>query len=330
MRNVILANVIVSSTFNYFKMKKIFLFPALIAVALFVNSCKKSETVNTGNETPLVAGKVEVTTTSAAAACQPGYYNLALDPSNGNSLIYKISGSPSAGPLTVAPIIGSLGDNTVRIGGVAVQKMSGLAYDPTTGIAWGVTNGGNFPNRLIRFLIGDPNAAAASAVILPGCLTALNLSDIERDPATGRYYAINSSTTVAANNRIVVINVGGAPSVTCLLNSVPLGINLRGLTFDCNGRLFVMRMTGPNGRVYNANTGTGLLGVNCVYSGVVSPGGVGAPEMGFHFDCGCINKFITGDFNNQLLTDGGTACLYPGAYASLPFSIKPTVDFAKP
>jgi hypothetical protein len=306
-------------------MKKTLLLPPLFAAALFFNSCKKSESVNADNETPVVAGKVEAT----AAACQPGYYNLALDPSNGNSLIYKISGSPSAGPLTVSPIIGSLGDNIVRVGGVAVQKMSGLAYDPTSGTAWGVTNGGNFANRLIKFPIGDPNAAGASAIIAPGCLTALNLSDIERDPATGRYYAINSSAGVAANNRIVLIDVGAA-SVTCLPNAVPLGINLRGLTFDCNGRLFVMRMTGPNGRVYNANTGTGLLGVNCVYSGVISPGGVGAPEMGFHFDCGCINKFITGDFNNQLLTDGGTACHYPGAYASLPFSIKPTVDFAKP
>lgn len=328
---MILANVIVSSTFNYFKMKKTLLLTVLTAVALFFNSCKKSEPVNAGNETPDVSGKVEATATSAAAAaCQPGYYNLALDPGNGNSLIYKITGSPSAGPLSVVPVIGSLGDNIVRVGGVPVLKMSGLAYDPTTGTAWGVTNGGNFPNRLIRFPIGDPNVAAATPVIAPGCLTVLNLSDIERDPATGRYYAINSSNTVAANNRIVIINVGGAPSVTCLANSVPLGINLRGLTFDCNGRLFVMQMTGPNGRVYNANTVTGLLGVNCVYSGVVSPGGVGAPEMGFHFDCGCINKFITGDFTNQLLTDGGTACHYPGAYASLAVSIKPTVDFAKP
>jgi hypothetical protein len=307
-------------------MKKTLLLPALIAAALFFNSCKKSETVNAGNETPAVAGKAEA---SAAAACQPGYYNLALDPGTGNSFIYKISGSPSAGPLTVAPIIGSLGDNIVRVGGVAVQKMSGLAYDPTSGTAWGVTNGGNFANRLIKFPIGDPNAAGASVVIAPGCLTVLNLSDIERDPATGTYYAINSSAGAAADNRIVVINVGAA-SVTCLPNPVPLGINLRGLTFDCNGTLFVMRMTNANGRVYKADKVTGLLSTNCVYSGVVSPGGVGAPEMGFHFDCGCINKFITGDFSNQLLTDGGTACHYPGAYASLPFSIKPTVDFAKP
>lgn len=307
-------------------MKKTLLLPALIAVALFFNSCKKSETANADNETTAVAGKLEAT--AAAAACQPGYYNLALDPSNGNSLIYKISGSPSAGPVGVVPIIGSLGDNIVRVGGVPVLKMSGLAYDPTTGTAWGVTNGGNFPNNLIKFAIGDPNVASATP-IAPGCLTALNLSDIERDPATGRYYAINSSGGAAVNNRIVQINVGAA-AVVCLPNTVPLGINLRGLTFDCNGRLFVMRMTGPNGRVYNASTITGALGVNCVYSGVVSPGGVGAPEMGFHFDCGCINKFITGDFANQLLTDGGTACHYPGAYASLPFSIKPTVDFAKP
>lgn len=327
---MILANVIVSSTFNYFKMKKTLLLPAIFAAALFFNSCKKSETVNSGNETPAVSGKVEATANAAAAPCQPGYYNLALDPGNGNSLIYKISGSPSAGPLSVVPIIGSLGDNIVRVGGVAVQKMSGLAYDPTTGTAWGVTNGGNFPNRLIKFAIGDPNVASASAVIAPGCLTALNLSDIERDPTTGRYYAINSSNAVAGNNRIVVINVGGAPSVTCLANTVPLGINLRGLTFDCAGRLFVMRMVGPNGQVYNANPGTGLLGVNCAYAGVVSPGGVGAPEMGLHFDCNCITKFITGDFSNQLLTDGGAPCLYPGAYASIALSIKPTVDFARP
>ncbi|MBL7700697.1 MAG: hypothetical protein JNM14_00485 [Ferruginibacter sp.] len=308
-------------------MKKTLFLAAITAAALFFSSCRKSEEVNQENNPAGVSGKAEAA--EAAAACQPGYYNLALDPSNGNSLIYKITGSPSAGPVLVVPVIGSMGDNIVRVGGVPVLKMSGLAVDPASGTAWGVTNGGNFPNQLIKFAIGDPNVASAAA-IAPGCITNLNLSDIERDPATGRYYAINSSTTVAGNNRIVIINVGGFPSVTCLANTVPLGINLRGLTFDCNGRLFVMRMTGPNGRVYNVNTGTGLLGASCVYSGVISPGGVGAPEMGFHFDCGCINKFITGDFNNTLLTDGGAACFYPGAYASLPFSIRPTVDFAKP
>jgi hypothetical protein len=307
-------------------MKNILLLPVLITGALFLNACQKSETINAGNESPANAGKIVV---PAAVACQPGYYNLALDPLTGNSLIYKISGSPSSLPLIVTPIIGTLGDNVVRVGGVAVTKMSGLAFDPGSGTAWGVTNGGNFPNSQIKFVIGNPNLATAIP-IAPGCVGALNLSDLERDPATGNYYALNSSGTVAANNRIVRFIVGGAPTVVCLPNPVPLATQLRGLSFDCGGTLFVMEMIGANGRVYKADKTTGLLFTNCLYSGVVSPGGVGAPEMGFHFDCGCINKFITGDFINQLLTDGGTPCQYPAPYASLPSSIKPTVDFARP
>lgn len=307
-------------------MKKILLLPVFTGLVLLFSSCQKNETAapDTQNNVVVAAGKA-----APAALCTPGYYNLALAPGTGNSLIYKVSGSPSAGPLAVVPIIGSLGDNVVRVGGVAVTKMSGLAYDPLSGVAWGVTNGGNFPNRQIKFAIGDPNVATAIP-IAPGCVSVLNLSDLERDPSTGNYYAINSSAGVAANNRIVRFIVGGAPTVVCLPNPVPLGTNLRGLTFDCNGTLFVSEMLGPNGRIYKADKATGLLFTNCFYSGVISPGGVGAPEMGLHFDCGCINKFITGDLLNGLLTDGGTPCHYPAPYANIPGALRPTVDFAKP
>lgn len=314
-------------------MKKILLLPVFTGLVCLFVSCKKAAT-----DTAAVTAGTTVTDAAAKAIspapaplCSPGYYNLALDPVTGNSLVYKISGSPSAGPVAVVPIIGSLGDNVVRVGGVPVTKMTGLAVDPASGTAWGITSsGGSFPNHQIKFLIGNPNVATAIP-IAPGCVGTLNLSDLERDPASGNYYAINSSAGVPADNRIVRFITGGAPTVVCLPNPVPLGTNLRGLTFDCGGTLFVAEMLGPNARIYKADKVTGLLFTNCLYSGPVSPGGVGAPEMGLHFDCACINKYITGDFRNQLLTDGGAPCLYAGAYAAaLPGTIKPTVDFARP
>ncbi len=297
---------------------------ALIAIVLF--SCKKTP-VDQKNAEATIAG---TSVSSAAAACQPVYYNLALD-NIGQGYVYKIGGSPSAGPVVVVPINGSAGNNIVGSSTAAttVLKMTGLAYDPTTGVAWGITgNGGTHPNSLIKFAIGDPNVVSI-VPLLSACGIALNLSDIERDPTTGRFFAINNSA-VNPDNRVVVINIGTA-TVNCLPNFIAAGTNLRGLTFDCAGRLFVLNAVNTTGKILQINPGTGAIVASFGYPGIITPGGVGAPEMGLHFDCNCIGQFITGSFTGgPLLTDGLPAGLGGPLYNSLLGVIKPTVDFARP
>src|SRR5688572_3606797 len=47
------------------------------------------------------------------AACQPEMYNLAVDSVTGFSYIYKVTGSPSAAPISVAPYVISV-DNQLK------------------------------------------------------------------------------------------------------------------------------------------------------------------------------------------------------------------------
>ena len=295
---------------------------AVLATGLF--SCKKEMGKSPVKELD------EGTVTNATAACQPGYYNLALD-NVGKSYVYKVSGSPSAGPVVVSPIIGSNGDNIVGSSSplTTVFKMTGLSYDPTTGTAWGLTgNAGNFPNSLIKFSIGDPNVVGIVS-LTTACGINLDLSDIERDPTTGRYYAINRGTA-NPDNRIVVIDITTG-IVNCLPNFIPVPTALRGLTFGCNGQLYVLNAVNTTGKVLQINKATGAIIGSWAYPGVITPGGVGAPEMGLHFDCSCINQFITGSFTGgPLLTDGLPAGLGGPLYNSLLGVIKPTVDFARP
>jgi hypothetical protein len=299
---------------------------AFAAIVLF--ACKK--TPAPVSETKTASTTVEPTP-GAALACQPGYYNLALD-NIGQGYIYKISGSPSAGPYSISPVIGSAGNNIVGSSTVptTVLKLTGLSYDPVSGVAYGITgNAGTHPNSIVKFAIGDPNVVSI-APLVSACGIALNLSDIERDPTTGRFYAINRSAA-AFSNRVVVINLATL-TVNCLANPINLGAEImRGLTFDCNGRLYVLAASGNTGKLLDVNKVSGLITASFAYPGVITPGGVGAPEMGLHFDCNCIGRFITGSFvGAPLLTDGLPAGLGGPLYASLVGAIKPTVDFAKP
>jgi hypothetical protein len=161
----------------------------------------------------------------------------------------------------------------------------------------------------------------------------LNLSDVERDQTTGTYYAINRGTT-APNNRIVKLGLPGLFTVNCLPNPLPVGLNARGLTFNCNGQLYVMHTTGSTGVIVFVDKVTGLNGPSFVYPGpIASSAAVATPELGLHFDCTCIGRFITAGFNlysSPLMTDGLPTGLGGPVYNALLGGLKPTVDFARP
>src|SRR5688500_4503911 len=78
-------------------------------------------------------------TRNAVEECQPAMYNLAVDSATGASFIYKVLGSPGAGPITVTPYVVSGTNQLKDCSGNPILRASGLSYDPSTGIFWGTT-----------------------------------------------------------------------------------------------------------------------------------------------------------------------------------------------
>lgn len=293
---------------------------------LTIAACKKSITKD---ETPPLS--INNTSGKAVEECQPTMYNLAVDSVSGASYIFKILGSPGAGPITVAPYVVSGNNQLKDCSGNPILRASGLAYDPTTGIFYGTTGStGSIPNAIFKFT--DPNCATITPATNT-CGIVMNLSDVERDQTTGVFYAINRGT-VAPNNRIVKLGLPGLTTVNCLPNPLPVGLNARGLTFNCNGQLYVMHTSGTSGILVFVNKVTGVNGATYTYPGpITSFASVPTPEIGLHFDCGCIGRFITGSFNPitaPRYTDGMPSGLGAPVYNSVLGTIKPTVDFARP
>jgi len=297
----------------------------IVLVLLTIAACKKSITADKSSS-PI--------TNNAVEECQPAMYSLTVDSVTGGSYIYKVLGSPGAGPVTVTPYVVSGTNQLTDFSGNPILNASGLAYDPATGIFYGTTGiTGSVPNAIFRFT--DPNFVSITPAI-NSCGLALNLSDVERDQTTGAYYAINRGT-VAPNNRIVRLGLPGAPTVGCLPNPLPIGLKARGLTFDCNGQLYVMHTTGTAGIVVFVNKATGLNGASYPYPGpITTSAAVATPDLGLHYDCGCIKRFITGSYNpyNVFLatrmTDGLPTGLGGPIYNTAINVLKPTVDFARP
>jgi hypothetical protein len=309
-------------------MKKTLIFFAVAAIAtLALVKCKKQTSYDEvfTNAAQMVENKGADASSSNAVACTPVYWDLVVIPGGGTSFVYKIGGTPSCGPVTVS-LLGQ-----VKCAGVPVTFMTGLAYEPASGTFYGTTGPGSVPaNSLIKFTA----ATIANATCVPlvnTCGIVLNVSDIERNQVTGGYYAINRGT-VAANQRVVTINVGTA-QVGCLACTIPLNYNPRGLTFDCVGTMWLMSVAGINGTLLKT-TAAGCVTTVCPYPGPITPApGVNVPEMGLHYDC-CCNLFVTGNYDPTafapLLTNGLPACIGPASYASVSGAIRPTVDFARP
>ena len=203
---------------------------------LTLAACKKNGTADKISP-PLSASK----TVNAMEECQPTMYELVVDSVSGFSYIFKVTGSPGAGPVSVAPYVVSGTNQLKDCSGNPILRASGLAYDPTTGVFWATTGAaGSIPNVFLKFI--DPNCVTIVTIPNP-CGIVLDLSDVERDPATGILYAINRNM-VAPNNRIVQLGLPGSPSVNCLPNPFAPGLTAEGLTFDCNARLYIISTSG--------------------------------------------------------------------------------------
>lgn len=308
-------------------MKKIIAGLLMVSAIVALNGCKKENTEAVNDAT---TESQTGTATAAPAACGTKYLNLVVDPSTGQSLLYVVYNSPSNPPVSVVNINGSAGNNTIGSSSPAttVTFMTGLSFDPATSICYGITGGaGSHPHSLVTFNVGDPNVVTITPLV---SLSRINLSDIERNPWNGKYYAINRASST--NNRLVDVNVG-----TGAVTNLPSGTgltSLRGLAMDPGGKIYVSNMVfGGNGDIYVVDplTGATILGP-CAYPGTIAPGVLGpGAEMGLHFDDVCTNLLVTGNYTGPgtLLTDGLPACLGGPSYTSIASGVKPTVDFAR-
>ncbi|AEV97478.1 hypothetical protein A4D02_30745 [Niastella koreensis] len=295
----------------------------VVVILVTIAACKKNVTA----DKIALAAK----TSHAVEECQPVMYNLVVDSASGFSYIFKVAGSPGAGPISVTPYVVSGTNQLKDCSGNPILRASGLSYDPATGVFWGTTGAtGSVPNAILKFI--DPNCVTIVSLPNP-CGLVLDVSDIERDQTSGVFYAINRGT-VAPNNRIVKLGVAGSFAANCLPNPLPVGLRARGLTFNCNGQLYVMHTSGSSGTIVFVDKVTGLNGATYPYPGpITSSASVPVPELGLHFDCGCIGRFITGSFNPTgapLMTDGMPSGLGTPVYNAVLGGLKPTVDFARP
>lgn len=308
-------------------MKKISL--AFLATGLLLAACNKRSTNHEAQTQSDGDGAVK-----AAAACVPNMFQLVVDPGTGFSYLFRVTGSPTAGPITVTPILGSAGTNQLTdCSGTPIKFATGISFEPATGTFYGTT--GIAPsapvNNILKFT--DPNCVGLTPAVST-CGIALNLSDVERNPVTGVYYAINRGT-VNPNNRVVRLGLPGSPTVNCLATVLSPSLFLRGLTVTQSGRLYVAAVNGTTARLLEINTASGAITATYSYPGPITPGpGVAAPEMGLHHDSLCVNRFITANYDPVgppvLFTDGIPSGLPGGpVYAAVSGVLKPTVDFSR-
>lgn len=301
-----------------------------IVAAWAITGCNKEKSVTNTPAAP--ENKTTASGESAApapAACSTKYLDLVIDPATGGSFLYVIYNTPSNPPVSVVNLNGSAGNNQIGSSSplTTVTRMTGLSFDPASGTCWGITGaGGSHPNSLIKFHISDPNVVSIVPLISTG--GPINLSDIERNPWNGRYYAINRAN--AANNQLVIVDV---TTGNVIFLPLATGLPLRGLAMDPGGKIYLMRMTGVSGNVYVADPNTGglILGP-CPFVNPIAPGVFGANgEMGLHFDDVCTNLLVTGNFSGTSfqLNDGLPACLGGPVPVAPVVPIKPTVDFAR-
>jgi hypothetical protein len=306
-------------------MKKILLLFCIPAFAILAGCQKETKPTQAGSLTKTTEKKGAKT--SSLLTCQPVAYLLSVNPIGSISSLYQVTGTPNSLPITATPINGSAGTNRLQnCLGTAVTHVFGLAYDPGTGIFYGVQVLSGSTN-IIQFT--DPSCVS----VIPAttsCGIGLNLRDIERDPASGNYYALDDGMVV-----LVDVNTG---VVTCLPNYAA-GAELKGLTFDCSGQLYVLGVSLNAGTLHAVDKTTGLITASYPSFYMVHPNGNidWSRDAGLHYDCTCINAFITGHQNSGIhinypikYVDYLPAALGGLIYDSLTIALPRTVDFARP
>src|SRR5687767_5243405 len=136
----------IKPTCKTFFMKRLNLVAIIITLLIFAG-CKK-QIQNEKNEIPGEGGQTE----KSGVVCLPRMYSLVVDPATGFSYVFKVSGSPGAGPVTQTPYVVGGTNQLITCGGVPIRFASGITWDPINDVFIGVTgDASNFPNHILRF-----------------------------------------------------------------------------------------------------------------------------------------------------------------------------------
>src|SRR5688572_8017525 len=115
----------IQPTCKTFFMKRLKLI-TIIAGLLVIAGCKKQITKEK-DEISGAGGQTE----KSDLSCKPAMYSLSVDPATGFSYIYKVSGSPGAGPVTATPyVVGGTNQLIICGGGGPLHYATGITYDP--------------------------------------------------------------------------------------------------------------------------------------------------------------------------------------------------------
>ncbi len=237
-------------------------------------SCKKDVPIN---ENHIPSNSHNNTHVGARSYLAPQYYQLQVDPGSGNSFLNLITETCASGTVTVTPITGAHGDNKIGSSYLPPTYLTGLSFDETSGKFY-ATNG---TDQLVKFYLSDINDASYAPITVTNSTgdTYLELYDIERDPTSGFYYAINRHPNAPYTCRIVVINNSYvAHYLPFSLSTFYAGSPCTGLCFFKNGVLLIDRSSNKF-ELVNKTNGTDIFGC----AGGFGTGSVD-PECGLHGD----------------------------------------------
>ena len=200
-------------------------------------SCKKDVPIN---ENHIPSNSHNNTHVGARSYLAPQYYQLQVDPGTGVSRLNLITETCSSGTVTVTQITGSHSDNQIGSLYTPPTYLTGLSFDERTGKFY-ATNGSD---QIIKFYLSDINDASYAPTTVTNLTgdTYLELYDIERDPHTGYYFAINRHPNAPYVSRVVVVDTFfNARYVPYRAGTFYSGSDIKGLCFYKNGLVLMER-----------------------------------------------------------------------------------------
>lgn len=251
---------------------------AMCISAILLYACKKETSSKENTISYHIPHQSEKDVKNGARVySSPQYYQLEVK-ATGESFLNLITETPCTSPpasVTVTAINGSVGNNQIGSLYLPPTYLTGLAFDARSSKFY-ATNG---TNQLIKFYLSDINDASYAPTTLTNLTgdTYLELYDIERDPQTGYYFAINRHPNTPYTSRLVVIDTFfNAHYVPVRSGTIYSGSNIVGLCIYQNG-IFMME------RSYNKFDLVSRTGYE-IHNCVAGWGSYGSDEIGIHGD----------------------------------------------
>lgn len=300
----------------------------LLAVTLF-DACNKTNHLepNTRN---IKTGIKKTRTTY-------DYFSLSEEPNANECYLYGITDNGTSPFYT---LINGATDAVIRIGGVAVEEITGIAYENSNNIiAITSPTDPNFPSKIIRLPISNVN----NAVVVCSLLTTNLITDIEHD-GNGNFYAIDRGMAqgdlpiVSVNiNTGAISNLPNNPTIPnnpTFTNSDVMGLAYQYIYDEIY--LVVPTGNGQDEEIIKYEIGSQTVTYNpgnYELCADIDANATMGNEMGFHY------YYLNGNTHRYIAMSGhytsppndtyfGIPCLVFGGTGLNPYScLKPTVDF---